>query len=571
MFCFFTLKIENTKGAVFELTQNTKDYVVADVQGLTRPPTTINTSASAGIDGSYFNSARIEQRNIVIDLILRGDIEANRQKLYTIFPAKTPCTVYFKNRNRDVKIKGFVETLEGDIFSAREQMRISIICPKPFWEDMQAIYDELSTIIHRFHFPFSIEEPIPISDYVGTEGVTVENKGDIEIGFLCKVYFRSKANPTLTKSEFQDPIPSDVLQRYAYIPLTIDEYNPETDTLHVTSTHQPSDSIGNRYITIGGTRYMERIYKTNQSGSTKTLDITRAEGVPAKDLRYFEHHWNDVSLWFEGTVSRVERPDNVPEDLSQSFVEVRGKRGDALAEVLLMPDECSVTVSSEHITVTINADLQSRNYTGLRIIIVSSDSVDVSGATGITRRSITYQWRSEISWYPCHFENFDSEKDIIKIYDGDVLRTDYSITTLTYENGKNADFIIFNEPIKSDISYEVYKSVSGEDIRHYSDRDIDRELLLVDHLRFYNWTTGQAFGLEYPFQIDDVVTINTKSGELGVTLDRGDTSMNLLNVMTGDSTWIKLAVGKNHITFSADTNPDFLYAVFETALLYGGI
>ena len=142
---------------------------------------------------------------------------------------------------------------------------------------------QTSTIVHRFHFPFSIEEPIPISDYVGTEGVTVENKGDIEIGFLCKVYFQSKANPTLTKSEFQDPIPSDVLQRYAYIPLTIDEYNPETDTLHVTSSHQPSVSIDNRYITIGGTRYMERIYKTDQSGSTKTLDITRAEGVPAKD------------------------------------------------------------------------------------------------------------------------------------------------------------------------------------------------------------------------------------------------------------------------------------------------
>ena len=77
--------------------------------------------------------------------------------------------------------------------------------------------------------------------------------------------------------------------------------------------------------------------------------------------------------------------------------------------------------------------------------------------------------------------------------------------------------------------------------------------------------------MEYPFQIDDVVTINTKSGELGVTLNRGDTAMNLLNVMTGDSTWIKLAVGKNYITFSADTNPDFVYAVFETALLYGGI
>ena len=61
MFCFFTLKIENTKGEIFELTHNTKDYVVADIQGLTRPPTAVNTSACAGIDGSFFNSARIEQ------------------------------------------------------------------------------------------------------------------------------------------------------------------------------------------------------------------------------------------------------------------------------------------------------------------------------------------------------------------------------------------------------------------------------------------------------------------------------------------------------------------------------
>ena len=38
MFCFFTLKIENTKGEIFELTHNTKDYVVAGIQGLTRPP-----------------------------------------------------------------------------------------------------------------------------------------------------------------------------------------------------------------------------------------------------------------------------------------------------------------------------------------------------------------------------------------------------------------------------------------------------------------------------------------------------------------------------------------------------
>ena len=209
MFCFFTLKIENTKGEVFELTHNTKDYVVAGIQGLTRPPTSVNTSACAGIDGSFFNSARMEQRNIVLDLILRGDIEGNRQRLYHIFPAKTPCTVYFKNYNRDVKIKGYVETLEGDIFSVREQMQISIICPKPFWEDMQAVYDELSSIVKRFSFPFSIEEPIPIAELNGSGGVTIENKGDVETGFICRVTMQTKKIPTLTRNTYSDPLPEE--------------------------------------------------------------------------------------------------------------------------------------------------------------------------------------------------------------------------------------------------------------------------------------------------------------------------------------------------------------------------
>ena len=119
----FTLKIESSLGLV-ELTHDLNNYAVVGVQGLTPPPTTINTAIAGSIDGSFFNSARVESRNIVITVILAGDIEANRQRLYRIFPRKMPVTIYFKNKNRDVKISGYVEALEGDLFTQQEQMQI---------------------------------------------------------------------------------------------------------------------------------------------------------------------------------------------------------------------------------------------------------------------------------------------------------------------------------------------------------------------------------------------------------------------------------------------------------------
>ncbi len=570
LFCFFTLKIENTKGEVFELTHNTKDYVVAGVQGLTRPQTSVNTSACAGIDGSFFNSARMEQRNIVIDLILRGDIEGNRQRLYRIFPAKTPCTVYFKNHNRDVKIKGYVETLEGNIFSEKEQMQISIICPKPFWEDMQAVYDELSSVVKRFHFPFSIEEPIPIAELNGSGGVTIENKGDVETGFICRITMQTKRNSTLTRNSYSDPLPEEVRKRYAYFPLTLEEYNPETDTIHFTSSVQPSENHSDRFLTVNGTRYYERIYDTDQSGATKTITITRAEGSAAKDLRCYEFNFTS-STWAEGAEFTASNPSHIPYDDAKSYLDVRGKHGDVLAEEPLSSDLYTLTVG-DNVTVKLTQNLADKGYTGLRIIFATSESgIDVSGATGIMRLTKEYKWQKEISWYPCDFQNYDKDRDILKIYDGGELRTDYSFQTLTYEDGGESDYIFFSSPIRSDITYDVVKSRTGEDVRYLNDRDIDAGLLLVDHLKIINHTTGQAFGLDYPFQIGDEITINTLSGELSVTLNRSGTVTNLLRYLTGDSTWIKLASGSNYLTFSADPNSDFVFAVFRTAILYGGV
>ena len=193
--------------------------------------------------------------------------------------------------------------------------------------------------------------------------------------------------------------------------------------------------------------------------------------------------------------------------------------------------------------------------------------------SSVTMRDLATMYGYEVNrsgFIRCPFHGEDKHPSL-KVYDGGELRTDYSIETLTYEDGGESDFIFFSSPIRSDITYDVVKSRSGEDVRYLNDRDIDAGLLLVDHLKIINHTTGQAFGLDYPFQVGDEITINTLSGELSVTLNRGGTVTNLLRYLSGDSTWIKLASGSNYLTFSADPNSDLVYAVFRTAILYGGV
>lgn len=188
----FTLRIENARGEFKEFTHDQGNYYVVGITGLAYPNTVVNTATGGGVDGSFHNSSRVEQRNLVIDIVLNGDIETNRQQLYRFFNIKKPCTIYFKNANRDVKIIGYVEILDGDFFVQRERMQISIICPRPYFEDMNAIEAEISTSLSEFEFPFSINfnQPVPFSELSDIPSVILDNTGDADVGFIAQIEVR---------------------------------------------------------------------------------------------------------------------------------------------------------------------------------------------------------------------------------------------------------------------------------------------------------------------------------------------------------------------------------------------
>ena len=184
----FNLKVENDSGDVLPLTGN-KNYAVYKIEGLNPPQASINSSVNATTDGMVINSTRIENRNIVIYMTIEGDVEANRINLYKYFPVKKTVTLYFSHDSRDVYIKGVVELIECDLFSNKQVAQISIICPKPYFKDVDTLITSFSDVTSLFEFPFAIDKSgTEISTAVKHTRKKIINSGDIETGAIIEIY-----------------------------------------------------------------------------------------------------------------------------------------------------------------------------------------------------------------------------------------------------------------------------------------------------------------------------------------------------------------------------------------------
>ena len=175
-------------------------FLIKSVTGLGPVKANVNTTEVVTNDGSMFNSARLSQRNIVfqlafVDTVYGETIEDIRQKSYKYFPAKKSVEIVIETDNRYVKIKGYVESNEPDIFSSQEGTQISIICPDPYFysagEDGNNVTD-FYTIDPMFEFPFSNEsltDPLLIFGeiQIKAEGV-ITYYGDSEIGVVIYIH-----------------------------------------------------------------------------------------------------------------------------------------------------------------------------------------------------------------------------------------------------------------------------------------------------------------------------------------------------------------------------------------------
>lgn len=122
---------KNPAGTTLDLLSNDK-YQLVSATGLNPPVATINTSEMATADGSVFNMARMPQRNIVLTIQPLYSIESARDNLYKWFAPKQAVNLTIVTNSRNMKIDGYVESFECDMFANPEMVQVSIICPDPY-------------------------------------------------------------------------------------------------------------------------------------------------------------------------------------------------------------------------------------------------------------------------------------------------------------------------------------------------------------------------------------------------------------------------------------------------------
>lgn len=158
----------------FALRTPNNGYFVSGVEGLDPVNASIVKSDLAGIDGSAFQSARRESRNIVLNLGYEPNytsgqsVSGLRRALYPILGPKRSLSLRLTSVEGGVssvyKIDGYVETFESPLFASTSETSISIICMDP-----------------------DFQSPVPTtsnhSTTAGTTNVTISYPGDVPTGF----------------------------------------------------------------------------------------------------------------------------------------------------------------------------------------------------------------------------------------------------------------------------------------------------------------------------------------------------------------------------------------------------
>lgn len=133
------VQIKVKKGSRTLSITNNANYQLVSVTGLNPPVADINVSEFATSDGGVFNLARVQKRNIVLQIQPFGNLETRRVELYGFMSPKTAITLDIETGSRHVTIDGYIESMEIDYNANPQLVQVSIICPDPFFTDVTQV------------------------------------------------------------------------------------------------------------------------------------------------------------------------------------------------------------------------------------------------------------------------------------------------------------------------------------------------------------------------------------------------------------------------------------------------
>ena len=156
-----TIICENHRQHRIEITYDFP-YFLLSLDGAYKVKGNVITSKNAFSIGETYVGSDTEIRNLVITGIVHEDYITKRNELYNMFPIDSWGTLYYYEKDIERKIEYQVEDVEVDEKGVIRNFMISLICPKPYFTDIEEIKERLSHWMPLFEFPF--ESPIRSGD-----------------------------------------------------------------------------------------------------------------------------------------------------------------------------------------------------------------------------------------------------------------------------------------------------------------------------------------------------------------------------------------------------------------------
>ena len=134
-------------------------YVITKIEGHGPVEADINLTQLATNDGAMYNSARVGERVISLTLAVVAQpgktIEHARRWIYKTYAVKNRVEMAFTTDTGTYIMTGYVEKCEPDIFEKIAKVKITIVCPDPYFYAPAKTIKSFSNVKGGFEFPFA--------------------------------------------------------------------------------------------------------------------------------------------------------------------------------------------------------------------------------------------------------------------------------------------------------------------------------------------------------------------------------------------------------------------------------
>lgn len=168
--------------------------LIEEIDGLGPAKANILFTELATTDGAVENFSRLNTRelNIKLRLLEHPTVEDTRLSVYKYFPIKQEIKFEIETDRRKAYTFGKVEVDDPDIFSDKESVDLSIICPDPYFRDSQTKELIFVNIEPLFEFVYSNESLAEKLTEFGEVKYEREKEiyyeGDTEVGVIIKFH-----------------------------------------------------------------------------------------------------------------------------------------------------------------------------------------------------------------------------------------------------------------------------------------------------------------------------------------------------------------------------------------------